>query len=285
MNFKYIVLGLVTAFVMWAAVATYNSGFLQNAPFPTLMLALAAFAAAAYGIYQGYSSLVVVPMLAVLTSCSFAKSNQQVLVSSDCGSNRELIEAGTAVPHGTVNPCHMKVVIPNYPMQGDTKYTVNMAERVKVKVEIDYDYSIINPLAFINQAKILGSANAHADDVSEGNDNKFEQAENQVIDKRIRDVSKELFLHQDIVEMDQNVIEDSLLVLVNERLKPLGVQLNFITLTFLLDSQTNTAIDVATAFKIYQSRGLEEVGKQVISAQAGATKITINQPQETPHEE
>lgn len=78
----------------------------------------------------------------------------------------------------------------------------------------------------------------------------FEQAENQVIDKRIKDVSKELFLHQDIVEMDQNVIEDSLFLLVNERLKPLGVQLNFITLTFLLDSQTSTAIDVATVLRI-----------------------------------
>jgi hypothetical protein len=55
------------------------------------------------------------------------------------------------------------------------------------------------------------------------------------------------------------------------------VHLNFITLTFDLDEQTRQAIDVATAMKIYESKGLQEIGKQVMTQRAGATKIIIDQ--------
>ena len=61
----------------------------------------------------------------------------------------------------------------------------------------------------------------------------------------------------------------------NKVLEPLGVHLNFITLTFDLDEQTRQAIDVCTAMKIYQSKGLNEAGAKIMEARAGATKITI----------
>jgi hypothetical protein len=60
------------------------------------------------------------------------------------------------------------------------------------------------------------------------------------------------------------------------------VHLNFITLTFDLDEQTRQAIDVSTAMKIYESKGLQEIGKQVISKRAGATKIVVENKIETP---
>jgi hypothetical protein len=46
--------------------------------------------------------------------------------------------------------------------------------------------------------------------------------------------------------------------------------------------QTEQAIDVATAMKIYQSKGLEEVGKQVIANKAGATRVEMNVKSESP---
>ena len=97
-----------------------------------------------------------------------------------------------------------------------------------------------------------------------------------VIDKRIRDVSKDILLEEDIVELDQAKLEEHLYVKSNKILEPLGIRLNFITLTFDLDEQTRQAIDVATAMKIYQSKALEDVGKSVISARAGATKVTVD---------
>ncbi|GGG54600.1 hypothetical protein [Hymenobacter glacieicola] len=210
-----------------------------------------------------------------MSSCNYAKSNQQVLVSNDCGMEWSKIAAGDAVPKGTMNPCYMKVVIPNFPMQGDSRFITNLKDRVRASVHIDYDYSIIDPLAFIRQAKYLGKANANADSNEALSPTAFEGAENMVIDKRIRDVSKALFLTEDIVELDQAEIENSLLTQANKALEPLGVHLNFITLTFDLDEQTRQAIDISTAMKIYESRNLTEVGKQVMIQRAGATKITV----------
>lgn len=212
----------------------------------------------------------------ILNSCNYAKSNQQVVVSSDCGMTWEKINAGDAVPKGGLNACYMKVVIPNYPMQGESKFISNLKDRVRANVHIDYDYSIIEPLAFIKQAKYLGKANTDADN-EEAVGSAFEAAENMVIDKRIKDIAKAVFITADIVELDQSEMETNLLNESNKALEPLGVHLNFITLTFDLDEQTRQAIDVTTAMKIYESKGLQEIGKQVIIQKAGAAKIITNE--------
>ena len=211
----------------------------------------------------------------IMGSCNYAKSNQQVVVSKDCGMTWEEIKPGDAVPKAGINACYLKVVIPNYPMQGDSKFISNLKDRVRANVHIDYDYSIIAPLLFIKQAKYLGKANTDADN-EEAIGNAFEGAENMVIDKRIKDVAKAVFINADIVELDQSEMESHLLNESNKVLEPLGVHLNFITLTFDLDEQTRQAIDITTAMKIYESKGLQEIGKQVMTQRAGATKIIIN---------
>ncbi len=223
-------------------------------------------------------------ILLTVQSCNYAKSNQQVVVSDDCGMNWKKINAGDAVPKGGLNACYMKVVIPNYPMQGESKFVSNLKDRVRALVHIDYDYSIIEPLEFIKQAKYLGKANADADSEGALNNSAFEGAENMVIDKGIKDVSKGLFITEDIVELDQADIETKLLSESNKVLEPLGVHLNFITLTFDLDEQTRQAIDVSTAMKIYESKSLQEVGKQVIIQRPGATKIVIENKTEATRE-
>lgn len=219
-------------------------------------------------------------MAVVFTSCNYAKSNQQVVVSNDCGMNWKQIKSGDAVPKGVANPCYMKVVIPNFPMQGDSRFITNLKDRVRAFVHIDYDYSITNPLEFIKQAKFLGKANAHADNDEALESSAFEGAENMVIDKRIRDISKSIFINEDIVELDQAEIENKLLEESNKILAPLGVSLNFITLTFDLDDQTRQAIDVSTAMKIYESKNLTDLGKAVIIQKAGAAKLVVEAAKE-----
>lgn len=220
--------------------------------------------------------LLMAASMVTMQSCSYAKANQQVVVSDDCGMTWKKVNIGDAVPKGVGNRCFMKVVMPNFPMQGDSRFVSNFKDRVRAAVHIDYDYSIIDPLAFIKQAKFLGKANTDADSDDALNPSAFEGAENMVIDKRIRDVSKDILLEEDIVELDQAKLEEHLYVESNKILEPLGIRLNFITLTFDLDEQTRQAIDVATAMKIYQSKALEDVGKSVISARAGATKVTVD---------
>lgn len=270
------------ALILYGVVKSFLGNYLINNPFNSVFI-LIGLSACVYGYVKGVKFVWALLLLFVLQSCNYAKSNQQVVVSDDCGMTWKKINAGDAVPKAGVNPCYMKVVIPNYPMQGESKFISNLKDRVRANVHIDYDYSIIEPLSFIKQAKFLGKANTDADDekaVGEA----FEGAENMVIDKRIKDVAKGVFVDADIVELDQSDMENHLLTESNKVLEPLGVRLNFITLTFDLDEQTRQAIDVSTAMKIYDSKGLQDVGKQVMIQKAGATKVIVKN-KITPSEE
>lgn len=279
---KFIKISIVLALLTVAALVIYGTtkamlgNYFINNPFNAIFI-LIGCALACYAVYHASRKVWMLPVLllfAVSQGCNYAKSNQQVVVSDDCGMTWKKINAGDAVPKSGLNACYMKVVIPNYPMQGESRFVSNLKDRVRANVHIDYDYSITDALAFIKQAKFLGKANADADN-EEAVGKSFEGAENMVIDKRIKDVAKGVFLNEDIVELDQSDMETHLLNESNKVLEPLGVHLNFITLTFDLDEQTRQAIDVSTAMKIYQSKGLDEVGKAVMVERAGATKITV----------
>ena len=275
---------VVALIIQGIAKALFGNFTNYNAAMFYIILIVAAFAI--YWIFKGVVKMWKTMVLAcvlfpLIQSCNYAKSNQQVLISDDCGMSWKKVNAGDAVPKGGMNPCYMKVVIPNFPMQGESKFIGNLMDHVRANVTIDYDYSIIEPLAFIKQAKYLGKANANADDDDALNNSGFESAENMVIDKRIKDVSKDIFLDEDIVELEQSELEDRLLAKSNKVLEEFGVRLNFITLTFDLDEQTRQAIDVSTAMKIYKSKGLEDLGKQIMIQRAGATKINVENVQPT----
>lgn len=276
---KIIVVSLILTFISLISFGIYNL-FQLNYFESNLFTGIFALIFGIVVIYFGFNSikkvwtLSVLFLIVLLNGCYYAKSNQQVVVSDDCGVTWKKINAGSAVPRPGVNPCYMKVVIPNFPMQGEAKFITNLKDKVRTVTHIDYDYSISEPLAFIKQAKFLGKANTDADDEN-AIGTKFEGAENMVIDKNIKEVAKNLFISEDIVELDQTELEDRLLSDCNKVLEPLGIKLNFITLTFDLDEQTRMAIDIATAMKIYQSRGLVDLGMDVMKERAGATKITV----------
>lgn len=274
----------IISILIYSVTKAMLGNYMINNPINGIFMLLGVYLAI-YAFVKGAKyvwTLCAIAVLFTVQSCNYAKSNQQVVVSDDCGMSWKKINAGDAVPKGGLNACYMKVVIPNYPMQGESKFISNLKDRVRANVHIDYDYSITEPLAFIKQAKHIGRANANADDPDAINEKAFESAENMVIDKRIKDVAKSVFINEDIVELDQSEIEAHLLNKSNKILEPLGVRLNFITLTFDLDEQTRQAIDVSTAMKIYESKGLQELGKQVMSQRAGATKIVVENKIESP---
>lgn len=274
----------IVSLMLYGLTKAMIGNYLVNNPFNGVLMIIG-LGLVVYGLFKGAKyvwTLSVIAVLFSIQSCNYAKSNQQVVVSDDCGMTWKKINAGDAVPKGGLNACYMKVVIPNYPMQGESKFISNLKDRVRANVHIDYDYSITEPLAFIKQAKYIGKANANADDPDAINESAFESAENMVIDKRIKDVAKGVFINEDIVELDQSEIEAHLLNESNKVLEPLGVRLNFITLTFDLDEQTRQAIDVSTAMKIYESKGLQDIGKQVMTQRAGATKIVVENKTEAP---
>jgi hypothetical protein len=211
--------------------------------------------------------------IALFSSCDRAQSNVQTLYTSNCGVSWQLIKAGEALPKG-LGMCSYKVTVPDYPMQGESVFKSAFANRVMAKIEVTYDYSITDAMAYVGEAKYLGKMNSDSD--SETNSSKaYETAENSVIDKRIKEVARDLLIGEDIVEFSQAEFETTLLEKVNDLLKTKGVKLNFLSFVPIPEEQTRQAIDVVTAMKIYESKGLTEIGKAVSAARAGASKIDV----------
>ncbi|QIL41014.1 hypothetical protein G7074_18130 [Pedobacter sp. HDW13] len=218
-----------------------------------------------------------------LASCDRAQSNVQTLYTSNCGVSWTLIKAGETLPKG-IGMCSYKITVPDYPMQGESVFKSAFANRVMAKIEVTYDYSITDAILYVGEAKYLGKINSDSD--SETNSAKaYETAENSVIDKRIKEVARDLLINEDIVDFSQAEFETLLLEKVNELLKSKGVKINFLSFVPIPEDQTRQAIDVVTAMKIYESKKLTEVGKSVTSARAGATKIDVTVQKEKPTED
>lgn len=211
---------------------------------------------------------------AVLSSaCSAAHSNVQTLVTSDCGATWKVIKVGETLP-AMVGVCSYKVTIPDYPMQGDLKFKTSFNNRVLADINVSYDYIITDGIKFVNEAKYIGKMNSDSDDKT-NQSGAYEAAENSVIDKRIREVASNQLIKQDIVDFSQGEFEDMLLLETNKLLDEKGVKLNFISFVPIPEEQTRLAIDVLTAYKVYESKGLGDLGKQIIVARSGAAKINL----------
>jgi hypothetical protein len=212
-------------------------------------------------------------LAAVLQSCDRAQSNVQTLYTNNCGVSWQLIKAGETLPKG-IGMCSYKVTVPDYPMQGESVFKSAFKNRVMAKIEVTYDYSITDARLYIGEAKYLGKINSDSD--NEANSAKaYETAENSVIDKRIKEIARDLLINEDIVDFSQADFETKLLDDVNKLLISKGVKLNFLSFVPIPEEQTRQAIDIVTAMKIYDSKGLTEVGKAVAAARAGATKVSV----------
>ncbi len=215
-----------------------------------------------------------------LQSCDRSQANVRTLISNDCGVTWEIKPAGQIIPK-RITPCELKTTIPGAPMTGESHFKTNFSNKVKTNIDMDYEYEIIDPVKFITEAPYLAKTNSDADDVS-SNNSRFESAENSIIDKRIKDIARDLLLNIDIVEFDQSEFEDTLQNQVNQSLSQRGVRINYLSFVPTPSEQTEQAIDVATAMKIYESKGLEEVGKEVIANKAGATRVEMSVKSEVP---
>lgn len=215
----------------------------------------------------------------LLGGCDRAQANQQTLVTNDCGVTWELIKPGETVPR-RIGPCQYKTTLPDYPMQGEARFKTSFKDRVLASVEVSYEYTIVDAVVFLGEAKYLGKQNSGPDDET-NSATKYESAENGVIEKRIREAATTLLLEEDIVEFSQAEFEDKLLAAANELLKDKGVQLNFISFVPIPEEQTRLAIDTLTAMRIYQTRGLDSLGESMAVARAGATKIEVTTETDT----
>ncbi|MFA7284884.1 MAG: hypothetical protein WC004_03610 [Candidatus Absconditabacterales bacterium] len=254
----YMTIGLGSV-PIWIAVATfYVFRWIRRTNFSTLFMLLP-----------------LVLTIGSLQSCrDYAKSNQIVVYSEDCGSTWNKVNPGEAIPMAGINKCYMKEVMPGYNMNGDMTFYVLFKDKVKVKLYNSYDYEIFDPLLFMKEAKQLGKTNAPLDDPSYDSD-RFEGPENRIIDIRIKKVESDYLVNEDVVNHDMNQLEEIFKTRINEELAARGVRLMNLEVYPDFEPQTKLAIDVANADRIYASKGLTEFGRQIAIARAGATQITI----------
>lgn len=229
--------------------------------------------------FNRYTSIAVMLLLAAagISGCSRAVNNVQTIISDDCGQKWKLIPVGNTIP-SRIGPCALMVTVPNFPMAGESNFRGVFANRVRVNISSSYDYSIIDPLKFVQEARFIGQQNSAGDDPAKAAA-VWDTAENIVIDRRLRDLanSKEFLLSQDIVDFNQGEFEDRLQTALNEILADRGVKLNTLTFVVTPDDQTRNMIDVAAALRVCSSIDEMDHGSctALITARAGAPRVTV----------
>ena len=228
---------------------------------------------------------IIIATTAILaTGCARTPSNVHVISTTNCGAAWEKLDVGSSVPKHTGNPCGYTVALPNWPMAGDAKFKTQFAKKVLSKATLSYTYVITNPLAFINEARYLGKMGGSLELSAESTGERYETAENIIIDKLLREVTTDLTRELDVVDANPAEIEDAIFKKAKDALDKKGVTLSDLALVIENDEQTRLAIDAATAVRVYEAAGIADVGKQVMAARAGATQITVNSAAQQPQQ-
>lgn len=212
----------------------------------------------------------------VLAGCQRTPSNVHVLSTTDCGATWTKLNVGSSVPKHTGNPCGYTLAVPNWPMAGDAQFKTQFAKKVLSNARMSYTYTIIDPIAFIEEARYLGKMGGSLELSSDQIGTRYEMAENIIIDKLLREVTTTLTRSLDVVDANPAEIEDAILKNAKEVLEKKGIVLSDLALVIENDEQTRLAIDAATAIRVYDAAGIRSVGESVMAARAGATKIQIN---------
>jgi hypothetical protein len=216
--------------------------------------------------------------LALSACAQRAVTNVQTFVSSDCGKNWSMIDAGESIPRQLL-PCDLRVSIPNYPMQGEANFKVGFKNNVLVWTSSSYEYSIIDGLAFLRNARYIGKQNSAGDDAA-NSANSYETAENLLIDRRLREIADAMLDQEDIVTFDSSKFEERLLEEANKALQDRGIRIESIAFVPTPDDQTKMAIDAGAAIRVYDAAGIGDLGKQMMIARAGAAVVTTTVNQE-----
>ncbi len=220
-------------------------------------------------------TILAIALISLLTACQRTPSNVYVLSTTDCGKSWTQIPTGQSVPVHTGNVCGYNMAVPNWPMTGDVKFKTGFDKKVLSNATISYTYNIVNPIAFVSNARFLGKMGSSLEISSESIGSQYENAENIIIDRILREVTTELTSKIDVVDCNPAALEDEILKQSRTELEKRGVQLNDISLVIVNDDQTNLAIDTATAMRVYEAANIGELGQRVIAARAGASKIVV----------
>lgn len=205
--------------------------------------------------------------------------NEFVVVTSDCWNHMEVIKAGKTPPR-LITACDRKIVLPAYLMDGTAEVPARFLGDVKGIIKFDYQYEIIDAIKFVSSAKFVTSS--QTDEKGVVDMNVLERAENSVIDKIIKDVTRDYIPTVNPVDIEESKIEVDILTPVNKRLEERGIVLSTMSVDVDFKQQTEQALDVISAYNLYKNAGIPEIGAKVIENQAGKPdlQVTVQNPQQ-----
>ncbi len=203
-------------------------------------------------------------------------SNIHVLTTEDCGASWKIIPLGNSIPK-PMALCSYNTSLPDWAMAGDAEFRVQFMHKVGSKVSISYMYEIEDPIAYIKEARFLGKMGVDLELSASSIGNRYEMAENVIIDKTLREITNDMSRNLDLVHLDIKTYEAEIEKNAEPFMKKKGLRLSDIAVVVDPDEMTRMAIDTVSAFRIFNSAEINSQGMEIMKARAGAPNITITQ--------
>lgn len=207
-----------------------------------------------------------------MTSCvckGRVNPGEWVVTTATCWNTYSITKAGAPIPR-LLTTCDRMIVLPATEMSADFVCETKFANRVAGDLAISYQWTIEDPMLFIQSAKSITSSSTST--YEKMNPDVIEAIENTVVDKALRDIVRE-YTPTIPAGTDEKVIEDKLEELVERETESRGVRFSSMSVNVNYDPQTEEALGVLSALLFYKANGEEELGRQVILRKAGAANI------------
>lgn len=223
-------------------------------------------------------------LLAVtMMSCqSKVNPGEWVVSTATCWNTMTVSKAGNLVPR-LITTCDRMVILPATDLGAEFKTETKFAQRVAGTIEITYPWRISDPIQFIKSAKSITSS-----PTNEGHKidpDALEAIENAVVDKLLINLVREFTPTIAPTDIDELKIEKQLQELAKDMFAERGIEVNSLSVNVNLSPQAEEALDVISALNFYKENDQEELGRKIIEAKAGATKVIINQDLKTQTQE
>lgn len=202
--------------------------------------------------------------------CRQIPANQYVLNSDNYGKDWRLLRSDETVPSCNMAGCY-NVYLPATTMVGDLSSIQRVGktgESARVKFLYTYQWEISDPLLFIREAKEL----KNGDYTTDGS---LEVIENRLADKHFHDISATLLVNESVRNFDQASFEKKLIESINEDLKRFGIKITASSVVPEFGRFLEDALDAASALDFYKSINEEQLGREIIKQNAGATKVQV----------
>lgn len=150
------------------------------------------------------------------------------------------------------------VRLPATELAGDFTGKTKFEGRVAATVNFTYQWIIVDPMLFIQSAKSITSSTT--DEQKRVTADAIELIENSVVDKMLIDLIRE-YTPNKKAGLEEAIIERDLTNLAQSKFSQRGVSIKNVSVNIEFDSQTEEALGVISALKIYEQAGQSEFGK------------------------